>query len=153
MNIFLQSLINQTRKPDEIVIVDAISTDKTVDIIKQYSSLLPIKLIQKKSNIAMGRNIAIFNATYEVIAVTDAGCILDNNWLERITRFENNTDIIVGNYEPLIDSIFDACQYSIMNLFKSKENTEDFVISSRSLAFKKRVWEELNRLSRMARLF
>ena len=139
---FLDSIAGQSKKPDEVVVVDGGSVDKTVDIIKSFGHL-DIKLIEQKSNIARGRNIAIENAKYEIIAVTDAGCILRNDWLERITGFDVQTDVIVGSYKPFVRSVFDACQYSIMGLFKSGKDLGSFVISSRSLAFRKHVWREI----------
>lgn len=132
----MDSIARQTKLPDEIVIVDGCSTDRTIDILRTYDSL-PLRIIQEKSNISKGRNLAIKNATQEIIAVTDAGCVLEEDWLEKIEDFDSGADVVIGGYRPFISSLFDACQYSIMNLFKTYP-----VISSRSLAFRKKVWEE-----------
>jgi glycosyltransferase involved in cell wall biosynthesis len=140
---FLTSVANQTKRPDEMVIVDGNSNDGTPDIIRSFKGL-NIKLIIEPCNIAQGRNIAISNSSNELIAVTDGGCVLERNWLERISNFDSETDVIVGNYRPILRSLFDACQYSLHSLFKSDKDLDKFVISSRSLAFKKKVWEEQN---------
>lgn len=132
----MDSIARQTKMPDEIVIVDGCSTDRTLEILRSYDSL-PLKIIQERSNISSGRNLAIQNASRDIIAVTDAGCILAGDWMEKITDFDESTDVIIGGYRPLIGSLFDACQYSIMNLFKTHP-----MVSSRSLAFRKEVWEE-----------
>lgn len=142
INDFLESLSAQSKTPDEIVIVDGMSSDQTLQKIKSFKKL-NIKIIEEKSNIAKGRNIAIRNTANDFIVVTDVGCTLKVDWFEKITSFGRENDVVVGNYKPIIQSIFDACQYSIMGLFKSNKKDEDFVISSRSLAFRKRVWEEL----------
>lgn len=131
----MDSIARQTKIPDEIVIVDGCSTDRTLEILHSYTSL-PLKIIRERSNISRGRNIAISNAAQEIIALTDAGCILEEDWLEKITDFDPGSDVIAGGYRPLILTVFDACQYSIMNIFTRPG------ISARSLAFRKRVWEE-----------
>lgn len=139
---FLDSIAAQTEFPKEIIIVDGGSSDDTVEKIKNYSKF-KILCFQENVNIAAGRNIAIRHASHEIIAVTDAGCRLEPDWVEKITNFPEGVDAVVGNYRPVVDSLFDACQYSVNRLFKSDDNLDNFQISSRSLAFKKRVWEEI----------
>src|ERR1019366_1950763 len=46
-------------------------------------------------------------------------------------------------YRARIESCFDACQYSLTSLFGSDASLEHFTISSRSLAFRKAVWEQV----------
>src|SRR5688500_5065742 len=100
----LDSRASQTRRPDEIVLVDGGSMDNTPDIIRSYADQLPIKLlIEPGCNISEGRNAAIRAASGEVIAATDAGVRLENDWLEKLTApfFENpNTQIVAGFFFP-----------------------------------------------------
>ena len=86
IHLILQNLISQTRKPDEIVIVDGGSTDGTDDIISNKANTeTSIRLyVQKGTNISQGRNIAINKARFPLIAVTDGGCRPDNKWLEKL---------------------------------------------------------------------
>ncbi|WP_243361344.1 glycosyltransferase [Fundidesulfovibrio terrae] len=140
MGAFLDSVAAQTRLPDELVIVDGGSTDGTLEIIRAHP--LDVLLESTPCNIAGGRNRAISLASGEVIAVTDAGCLLDPGWLERISDLRG-ADVVVGGYEPVVERLFDACQYAMHNLFRSSKSIDRFAISSRSLAFRKVVWEEL----------
>ncbi|PJA42884.1 hypothetical protein CO176_01155 [Candidatus Woesebacteria bacterium CG_4_9_14_3_um_filter_39_10] len=89
----LDSLLVQTKKADEIVIVDGGSKDKTVEIIKHYQKKdKSIKLLIEKGGIAHGRNTAIEIAKYPIIAQIDAGCIAKPDWLEKLVRpFELTT--------------------------------------------------------------
>ena len=83
----LENIFKQTMSPDEVVIVDGGSSDGTIDIIQRYSEKLPLKLIVSTgANIAKGRNIAIKNASYDIIASTDGGCKLDEKWLENLIQ-------------------------------------------------------------------
>ena len=96
---FLDSLLSQSRPPDEIIMVDGGSSDKTVEIIDSYiGNGAPIKLIVSKgANIAQGRNTAIKNSKYDVIASTDLGCRLDKDWLKNLlNKFGEQTDIVSG---------------------------------------------------------
>ncbi|MFH8120139.1 MAG: glycosyltransferase [Candidatus Aenigmatarchaeota archaeon] len=142
---FLESVMNQTKKPDEFIIVDGGSTDKTVEIIKKYVKAKWIKLIVSRgASIGKGRNIAIKKAKNEIIAVTDCGCILDKNWLKNITKpFKNkNIDVVVGIYRPYYTNDFEYFQGLVI-----VKNEEIFLnpsrMSSRSIALKKSVWKEV----------
>ncbi|MEZ4620300.1 MAG: glycosyltransferase [Caldilineaceae bacterium] len=75
----LDSLAMQSRPPDEIVICDGGSRDKTVACIEAYrrqkgDDLPPLRvLVEPGANISRGRNLAIAAANHPLIAVTDAG--------------------------------------------------------------------------------
>jgi cellulose synthase/poly-beta-1,6-N-acetylglucosamine synthase-like glycosyltransferase len=129
-------------KPNELIIMDAGSTDGTIDVIKKFEKKCKwIKLIiEKNVSRGKGRNLAIQKSKNDIIAVTDAGCILDRNWLKNISKFFNKgTDIIVGYYKPFYETDF---QFFCGNILVHKNITETVRISSRSLAFKKIVWEK-----------
>ena len=98
---FIDSILNMSALPKDFVIVDGGSSDNTYKILKEYDKKYDwIRVYQKKCNIAEGRNIAISKAKYDIIAVTDAGCVLDKNWLLEITNplVKDKYDIVVGNY-------------------------------------------------------
>src|SRR5207342_1551058 len=81
---FVESLIHQTRSPDEVIIVDGKSTDGTLEILNRYAREHGITVITEECNIAEGRNIGIRHANSSMVAVTDAGCRVDKAWLEYI---------------------------------------------------------------------
>lgn len=143
----LDSLLTQTLQPHEIVIVDAGSTDNTVEILKEYKKKfkgVPFKIIVKEGNRSVGRNTAIKNTRNEIIAVSDADCILDKNWLRSITApfVDTSIDVVAGYYKPITKNVFQK-SLSTYTCVMPDKLSKDFLPSSRSIAFKKRAWEKV----------
>src|SRR3989344_1640491 len=89
INKLLDSIKKQTVYPDEVIIVDGGSTDNTLSVISNFQfpiSNKNVKIINKEGNRSVGRNEAIRNSKGEVIAVSDAGCVLDRSWIKNITN-------------------------------------------------------------------
>jgi len=147
----LNSIVEQTKKPDEIIICDGGSKDKTIKItqnskLKTENHNLKLKiLIRHGVNRARGRNEAIEQATGDIICVTDAGCILDENWIANIIKPFNNSsiDIVAGFYQPVTKNVFQKCLACYTSIMTDKVDPANFLPSSRSIAFKKQVWQEI----------
>jgi len=148
---FLSSLETQSRIPDEIIVVDGGSTDSSVELVERFSKSCraPLRLIiERDANIPKGRNVAISNAKYNIIASTDAGCKLDTKWLENlISPFEEDPSIqvVAGWFEPDARSNFESVTAGL--LFPRKDivsrKSDKFLPSSRSIAFRKECWERV----------
>jgi glycosyltransferase involved in cell wall biosynthesis len=134
---FLGSLRAQTRAPDEIVIVDGGSTDGTVDLLRRADGIVVIE--ERGANIARGRNVAIANATHDVIAATDADCVLDPDWLERLLRpVEEGADVAMGFYLPITDGFMQECLAAVnLPLDALEVDGTRFMPSSRSVAYRR----------------
>ena len=108
----LGSIVVQSKKPDELVIVDGGSVDKTVDIIKNYmhNKKIPTRILVKKNkNIARGRNIEIINANSKMISFLDSDAYAHNTWIEKIIeRFEKDKSIFLigGKFNPAYKNNF-----------------------------------------------
>lgn len=141
----LDSLQTQTKLPDEVIIVDAGSTDQTLDLIKAHelnqSSMIRI-ISQKGINRSQGRNLGIKSAKYQIIALSDAGCTLDDDWLERITEPLTNTsvDSVAGFYQTTTPSVLAKAMAPFVAVMPDKFNPQTYLPSSRSLALKKSAW-------------
>ena len=82
----LDSIAAQTRLPDEVIICDGGSTDNTIDLLRAERRF-PLRVIERPgANISQGRNLAIAEASGEVIACVDAGVRLDPQWLEKLVE-------------------------------------------------------------------
>lgn len=145
----LRSLLQQTLPPSQIVIVDAGSSDQTVEIIERLKKeqQLPIRVMVKRGvNRSRGRNLAIEEAEHDIIAVTDAGCVPQKDWVEKLTAAffdDRQADVVAGWYSistkndwQRVISVFTATQ-------AWQFNTETFLPSSRSVAFTKTIWQQV----------
>ncbi|MBI2037797.1 MAG: glycosyltransferase [Candidatus Magasanikbacteria bacterium] len=145
---WLDGILSQNVLPDEVIIVDGGSTDGTWEMLQKKSKEHAIiNVWQHPGNISMGRNFAISKAAGDIIVVTDAGCNYDKDWFKKIT-------------EPLLSgrSMFAATGFGPW--FKEHDNLltrliaaatipapiefkRDWLPSSRSVAFKKDVWQKV----------
>ncbi len=140
----LDSFIQQTRLPDEMVICDGGSTDNTVEILTEYKRWLPLKIIVAPgTNISQGRNRAIAVAAGPIIAATDAGVVLSPAWVEDLVRpIEENESVVASGWfeaDPYTD--FEVVMGSTVLPDCSDVNPAAFLPSSRSVAFLKSAWE------------
>jgi glycosyltransferase involved in cell wall biosynthesis len=109
----LDSLLRQTRLPNEIVITDGGSDDGSPEIIEGYIRQgFPVRLIREKLALpGRGRNLAAAQASFEWLAFIDAGVRPAVDWLAALAeRAEaENADVVHGAWEPAIDSFFMEC--------------------------------------------
>lgn len=141
----LESVLDQSRRPDEAIFVDAGSEDGTQEALKQYSEEYDwIKLIVEEGcNIAEGRNIGVENADAEIIATTDGGCVVDEKWLENLLKNFPEADISAGVFKPKKDGSRFKEILGVLECPDPETLPEDWPPSSRSQAFKKKAWEEV----------
>ncbi|MCG9478763.1 MAG: glycosyltransferase [Actinomycetia bacterium] len=144
---FLESLAGQSVLPAEIVIVDGGSTDGTVKIIKScfrdFSLPVRVNIIQEEAGISRGRNIAIKAARSEVICVSDAGCILDRDWLGTLAS-NAGPDTVAGGYSAaLANSFLERCLASAVVVLPHQVKEDRFMPSSRNVCFYKSAWERV----------
>lgn len=154
---FVRSLYGMDVWPAEIVFVDGGSTDGTIDLLKKLVKELFCEIdvhviVDPTCNInytpgpvAKGRNIAIAASNKSNIAVTDAGCEVDPLWLKEITAplQDATIDMVGGRFEPKPTMYFEECQSLLTVENASYLNKNTFLPSSRSVAFRKRIWEQV----------
>jgi len=142
----LEGLVSQSKKPNEIIVVDGGSKDKTVEIVKHFQKKSQfVKLIIEEGSISHGRNTAIELASNEMIAITDAGCVAKPDWLEKLIEPLINGDvgIVAGFYNMADSGPLSRVIGCYLGTPPERFVTENFLPSTRSVAFRKRVWEEV----------
>lgn len=144
----MQSLIDQTRPPDEVVIVDGGSTDNTVAHLHQYADRLPLRVIVREgANISEGRNHAAAVARGDVLAITDAGVTLPHDWLaELVAPFETDTppDVVSGFFAADPHTLFEVAMGATVLPLADEIDPATFLPSSRSVAVRRAAFLAVN---------
>ena len=89
----LQSIFAQTKKPQEVLVIDGNSTDGTLEIVKKY----PVKLSSEPGlGYGHARNLGVKNALSETIAFVDSDCILDKEYLSELLTTLLSSELTIG---------------------------------------------------------
>lgn len=100
----LDSIANQTRQADEVIVVDDGSTDDTQALIREHP-LAPRILSQMNSGGAQAINIGWRAASGDWIAFLDSDDLWTLNWLAAVEQslVVNNVDLVLGQLETFLD--------------------------------------------------
>lgn len=122
----LDSLMDVDYEKDklEVVVVDGNSTDNTREIVSQY----PVKLLlEERPGLNAARNTGIKHSSGEIIAFTDADCIVPKNWIRSIVDCFRNPEVgcVGGNvlryYDNFLSYYADESILPVMRVFKKRE--------------------------------
>jgi glycosyltransferase involved in cell wall biosynthesis len=139
----IKSILQQTLKPKEIIVINDCSTDKTLSLLKNFNQ---IKIINNKKNygLAKSRNIALRYSKYDLLASIDSDVICKKNWLETLfnTMVKKKADLIGGK---LIDKYIKEpanhwrSYYLKQNWGDKQINNPQFVFGANFLLNKKKI--------------
>ena len=93
----LDSILNQTRLPDELIVCDDNSSDKTLDLLQAFADTapFPVKIVQNKSNLGSTQNFlqAIHLCSGTLIALADQ----DDLW--HASRLQHSEKLLLEHPE------------------------------------------------------
>ena len=142
----INSILEQTVKIDEIIVVNDSSIDDTVQIVKKYSE---IKIINNEKNFGLGfnRNKAILESKNEIIANIDSDVVLEKNWAEILLDKlgQNKIGMCGGNMkEKLINNSFNMwrAKYYSQNWGNKDILNPPFLFGCNSMQYKS-IWKEI----------
>jgi len=147
----LQSLLQQTLQPNQIIIVDGGSNDATPQIVEEQIPQHPnLRLIREANALpGKGRNAGATAATTEWLAFTDAGVIPSPDWLAQLAESAQanpETDVVYGAWEPNIDTFFKECA-AIAYAYAPAENIDHKSRAVFSSLMRRSVWLAVNGFS------
>lgn len=109
----LDSVTAQRRKPTEVIVVDAGSTDGTAAIVEGYSAPFPLHLVRRpRLHPGQARNEGALVAKGDWLAFTDSGVVLDRDWLAELASaaLRTGASAVMGTYDPEINGPLAECQ-------------------------------------------
>jgi glycosyltransferase involved in cell wall biosynthesis len=138
----INSLLNQSLKDIEIILIDDKSSDASLSIIEKYEKMFPnvIKVLKNTDNRGAGysRNRGLSAATGEYIGFVDSDDYVEHDMYEKMYRTAINNDddiVIVGmdlRYLGInLSCLGRSCDYPINNI-NIKENKEYLVYTKPS---------------------
>ncbi len=151
----VESLMQQTLAPAEVIVVDGGSTDGTWERLEaaraKYPTLVPIRdescsLQRSPGPIARGRNVAIEAASSDIVACADAGCLYHPDWLVNLTVpivAGASQYSIGGSYiDPTSSTVWDIASAPFFGV-KLNPDTATKSCTARSMAFRKELWRRV----------
>ena len=144
---WLDSVLAQTRRPDEIIVVDGGSTDNTASIMRRYEQRLPLRIIVMQGcNISQGRNIAIARATGDILAISDAGVRMHPEWMAQLAgalEHDPAAGVACGFFVADAQTPFELALGATTLPQVDEVDADTFLPSSRSVALRRELAQQV----------
>jgi cellulose synthase/poly-beta-1,6-N-acetylglucosamine synthase-like glycosyltransferase len=143
------SCLRQTRRADEVVVVDDGSTDNSAKILRQFGDAIKtVTILKATGNKSHAQEYGLGFITGDIVITTDADTLLDQNFVAEIEKsFENpNTTAVAGYVRSLPYNWLTLCRaldYTIgQGIHKLAQNYMDyiFVMPGAASAFRAEVF-------------
>lgn len=121
IGLLLKSLVAQTYKDFEVLVVDGNSEDKTKEVALTFSDKLNLQFIESpKRGISFQRNFAVKHAKSPDIIFFDADVVVEPDFLEKIHTYlimHPDVDILSSWFMPISDKKLDEFLFWVYNQF------------------------------------
>jgi glycosyltransferase involved in cell wall biosynthesis len=93
----IESVIHQTFRDFEFIVIDGGSTDGSVDVLKEYDNDITYWVSERDSGIYNGMNKGILRATGDYLNFMNSGdCFFETDILEKVSAYNSDADFIIG---------------------------------------------------------
>jgi len=93
----IESVIHQTFRDFEYIVIDGGSTDGSADVLKEYDAQIDYWVSEPDGGIYQGMNKGIRKATGDYLNFMNSGdCFYANDILEKVSQYNSDADFIVG---------------------------------------------------------
>jgi glycosyltransferase involved in cell wall biosynthesis len=135
----LESLLLQ-EPPLEVVVVDALSKDRTVEIARSFEARAPgvIHVVEKFGSRGIGRNEGVVRSKGEFVAFIDGDCWADSQWLDALRSGFARSDVVAGTTLAV-----GTPQYGQLDRVELFQRGSDVTFPSCNLGYRRRLFEEL----------
>lgn len=116
----IESILFQTIQPNEIIISDDNSTDKTIEIVKKFDSPLIKIFNNKEKGIIKNFENALLNSTGDYIFLCDQDDIWKSNKIEKVIEKLKTYDLVVHNAEIKEMNIDSKIKKTLFEIYNSK---------------------------------
>ena len=143
----LGSVIGQSFKDFEVVVVDNNSTDGTRSMVKraQKKDGRVRCILEKVQGRGPARNKGLRSAKGEVMAWTDSDCTVPSDWLEKLARpiLDGKADAVQGGQSSMVDGLWSRlAQRADLRHFGSQVYKKKYIdhVDTKNLGIRKSVW-------------
>ena len=143
----LKSILSQTDKPDEIIVVNNNSKDKTAEIVSSFPSVTLIT--ESIQGITPTRNKGFDSTSGDIIARTDADTRVPKNWIKKIKkRFADDPELLAlsgpARFEKLPKAVQPKNWLTVIGFNATFRSTMHHdVLFGPNMALRKSIWEEV----------
>lgn len=125
----IESILNQTKAPNEILVIDDGSTDNSASIIEKYN----VRLIKHETNkgLAEARNTGMKNASSDILIFVDADTIADPKLIESLLEGYTNENVAGVGGQGIESSIQNM--YDLWRKLHASQSSGDKVIKNTQL--------------------
>jgi glycosyltransferase involved in cell wall biosynthesis len=135
----LESLRDQ-EPPFEVVVVDALSRDRTWSILQEFADADPnrYRVFRKFGSRGIGRNEAASQARGTHLAFTDGDCIADSRWLHGLREGLARSSVVAGRSVAI-----GSPQFAALERVELYQHGNDVTYPSCNLGYEKRLFQRL----------